>query len=343
VFLVARYTSAFLGTLAVLLTYLTARRLFGPQHGLFAAALLAVAFLPVFFSHQAVNDGPQLAPIALSPFGSAGILTRGTRLDYVVAGIGLGFACGTKYPAGIVILPLVAAALSHLGAPGARGRVVTGLMLSGVAAAVAFVIAVPGIVFDTAGVLEDLRNLSVTPEGERKLGQAEQSGIRYYLWTLTWGLGWIPSVAALVGAVELARRYRTLALVLVPAPIVFILFMGIQERYFGRYLLPIFPLVCILASYGILRLPRAGRVSGSHRAGPRHAEGMDGRPSSEPRTPSSSPHSPASPMGPGESAWHSSTSRSNGISPRGQASGWQNPPSNHPAGLRPVSSARAHR
>src|SRR5207244_2681421 len=35
----------------------------------------------------------------------------------------------------------------------------------------------------------------------------------------------------------------------IPAPVLFLLFMGTQERYFGRWLLPIFPIVCILAAY----------------------------------------------------------------------------------------------
>jgi hypothetical protein len=254
VFLVGRYTSAALGTLAVLLTYLATKRLFDRTHGLLAAALLGVAFLPVFFGHQAVNDGPQLAPIALSLFGSARIFTSGKRVDYLIAGAGLGFACGTKYPAGIVILPLVAAALSHLGKPEARRDILVGLSLSGLAAIAAFVVAVPGIVFDTGGVLRDLSNLSVTSGGDPKLGQTEDSGFRYYIWALTWGLGWIPSLSALFAAVDLALRNRRLALLLVPAPVLFILFMGAQEVYFGRYLLPLFPLICILASYGILRL-----------------------------------------------------------------------------------------
>ena len=116
--------------------------------------------------------------------------------------------------------------------------------------------------FDTNTVLDDLRMLSVTPEGEPKLGQSEESGIVYYLWTLTWGLGWVPTVAATIGALALARANWRLALVLAPAPLLFILFMGIQERYFGRYLLPIFPILCMLAAYGTLWISRllASRV-----------------------------------------------------------------------------------
>jgi hypothetical protein len=256
VFLVARYTSAILGTLAVFFVYLIGTRLFDRLHGLFASALLAVAFLPVFFSHQAVNDAPQLAPIALSLFGSAGILTRGRRLDYIVAGIGLGLACGTKYPAGIIIVPLLVATVARLSEQSSRRQALIGLLLAGAASIAAFLLCVPGVVFDTNGVLDDLGMLSVTPEGERKLGQSEQSGIIYYLWTLTWGLGWVPLIAALFGLIELVRTNRRLALFLGLAPVLFVIFMGIQERYFGRYLLPIFPLVCVLGAFGVLRVSR---------------------------------------------------------------------------------------
>ena len=38
---------------------------------------MAVAFLPVFYSHLALNDVPALLPLAVSVYGSAGVLMRG--------------------------------------------------------------------------------------------------------------------------------------------------------------------------------------------------------------------------------------------------------------------------
>src|SRR5207245_5253402 len=76
-----------------------------------------------------------------------------------------------------------------------------------------------------------------------KLGTGPGSGITYYLKTLTWGLGWVPTVAALGGALLLLHRRRlAMALVLLPAPIAFLIFMGDPQRVFGRWLLPVFPL-----------------------------------------------------------------------------------------------------
>src|SRR5205807_5864759 len=90
-----------------------------------------------------------------------------------------------------------------------------------------------------------------------KLGSNPGSGIDYYLWTFTWGLGWGPTIAALGGAaLLLVRRRVAMALVLLPAPIAFIVFMGDQQRFFGRSLMPIFPIAALLGAYGAVELAR---------------------------------------------------------------------------------------
>ena len=109
VFVVARVTAALLGTAAVGFIYLTGRRLYDRRVGLIAAALMAVAFLPVFYSHLALNDVPALLPLSISLYGSAGVLRRGTAIDYLLAGGGLGLAAATKYTAGIALLALAVA------------------------------------------------------------------------------------------------------------------------------------------------------------------------------------------------------------------------------------------
>ncbi len=97
-------------------------RLFGRGVGLLAAAIEAVAFLPVFYSHLALNDVPTLAPLTLSLLGSAGVLRKGRARDHLLAGVGLGLACATKYTAGIVLVPYLAAvAARYLDDRGAAG------------------------------------------------------------------------------------------------------------------------------------------------------------------------------------------------------------------------------
>jgi hypothetical protein len=266
VFVVARATAAVVGTIAVWLVYLAGARFADRRVGLLAAALMAVAFLPVFYSHLALNDVPTLAPIALSLWGTAGVLRRGRLLDYALAGVGLGLACATKYTGGIVLLPLLAAGAVQLFAPSvrhaqARVTAFAGLVLAGVVALGAFAVANPFSVLDFAAFRDGLNHQASAAEDELgKLGLTQSSGQMYYLWTFTWGLGWVPLAAAALGALGMLVWDRRLALVLVPAPILYVLFMGTQERFFGRWLLPVFPIMCIAAAWAVVRLAEvAGR------------------------------------------------------------------------------------
>jgi hypothetical protein len=271
VYVLARACTAALGVLAVWLLYLVGARLCDRATGLLAAAVEAFAFLPVFYAHLALNDVPTLAPLTLSLLGSAGILRHGRRRDYVLAGLGLGLACATKYTAGIALLPLLAAALARRRAgraerpsdadAGGPAAIAVGLAIAGVVAVAAFLIANPYSLLDLHAFRHELsRQSSLAGEGQGKLGAPRNGGLVYYLWSLTWGLGWIPALAAAAGGVLAWRRERALGLMLVPAPIAFLIFMGLQGRYFGRWLLPVFPLLCLLAAIaGVAAVAAVGR------------------------------------------------------------------------------------
>jgi hypothetical protein len=291
VFALARVCAALLGTLAVWLLYVAGARLFDRGVALLAAALEAVAFLPVLYSHLALNDVPTLAPLTLALVGTAGVLRKGRARDYAIAGIGLGLGCATKYTAGIALLPLLAAAAAQYlapsrpsaargeaaasgGTPGGESRarvapdgrpVAIGLLLAGVAALAAFLVADPYSLLDFHAFEQGIAHQSsLSGEAQGKLGAPREGGFAYYLWSLTWGLGWVPAIAALAGAVLIWWREHKLGWLLVPAPVLFLIFMGSEGRYFGRWLLPIFPILCLLAAFAALTparaLARGGRL-----------------------------------------------------------------------------------
>src|SRR5215207_3409520 len=254
VWTMARAASAVLGTIAVGLLYLAGRRLAGRAAGLLAAALLAVAFLPVFYSHLALNDVPTLAPICLSLWGTAGVLRGGRLGHYALAGAGLGLACATKYTGGIVLAPLLAACAVQLAEPGAGRRALGGVALAGALAIAAFFVANPYAFLDHAAFHRGLRHQSeAADDALGKLGLTQRSGTAYYLWTFTWGLGFVPAFAAVAGAGLMAFKDRLALAVLAPAPLLFVIFMGSQSRFFGRWLMPVLPIVCILAAYLVVR------------------------------------------------------------------------------------------
>ena len=254
VFLVARVATVAVSVAAVPLLCLAGARLLGRAAGLLAGALLAVAFLPVFYAHEALNDAAALTPLSLALFGAAGILRHGRRRDYLLAGVGLGLAWATKYTAAIVVLPLLAAAFAGPAPPArAARRLALGLA---VALAAAFA-AHPYAALDASGFLGDLGR-EAGASATAKLGITEGSGHVYYLWTVTWGLGWIPALAALGGAAHLVRADRRVAAMLIPPPVLFLVYMGFQERHFGRWLMPALPFLCLLAAAGVVALVRLG-------------------------------------------------------------------------------------
>jgi 4-amino-4-deoxy-L-arabinose transferase-like glycosyltransferase len=212
---------------------------------------MAVAFLPVFYGKLALNDAPTLAPACLSLWGTVGILRDGRRRDYAIAGLGLGLAAATKYTGGIVVLPLVAAALSRVRGPDRSWRVALWLTVAGVAALAAFIAADPYSVVDFHSFWHALAHQSAESEAAGgKLGLTYGSGVFYYLWSITWGVGWVPALAALAGAALLAlRREWTMVAVWVPVVVVFLAFMGLQGRYFGRWVMPVVPIICLLGAH----------------------------------------------------------------------------------------------
>src|SRR5690349_12494810 len=134
-FTIARAASAFLGAAAVPLTAIAGARLFEDRRvGLIAGALLAVAFLPVHYSHFALNAAPTLAPLALCLVGVAGIYRSGRLREYILGAVALGIAIATKYPAGIVLVSIVAAAFAS---PVAHARV-RNLLIAGGLVVIAF-------------------------------------------------------------------------------------------------------------------------------------------------------------------------------------------------------------
>lgn len=255
IWVLSRVLAGILGTIAIWLLYLAGSRLVDRRVGLLSAGIMAVAFLPVFYSKLALNDVPTTAGVCLALWGAAGILRFGRARDYLFAGIGLGLACATKYTGGIVLLAILGAVGAQFAASGGKGFASRGVAIVAGTAVVAFVVANPYSVLDFSAFTEGLTHQSdASGDTAGKLGLTQKSGYLYYLWSFGWGLGWLPLVLAVGGAVRLWFDESRLVWILVPPVIIFVLFMGSQERYFGRWLLPVFPFVCILAAYAAIEL-----------------------------------------------------------------------------------------
>ena len=258
-FVTGRVVVALIGTLVVALTYVAGRRAFDARTGLVAAALMAVAFLPVFYSKHALNDVVTLAPVTLGLIGALLVYDRGRWVDYALCGAAIGAATATKYTAGAMLLTLaVAAGLRILRDRAELRRALLGCALAGGAFVAVFVVLNPYALLNLHEARRQITGQSRQADAG-KLGQDDVLGWVYYVGTLGWGLGWLPLAAAVGGAVVAVRRDWRRALLLLAFPVFLYLFMGAQGRYFGRWLLPAYPVLCVLAGYGAVALATALR------------------------------------------------------------------------------------
>jgi 4-amino-4-deoxy-L-arabinose transferase-like glycosyltransferase len=250
IWIAARTLAALLCMAGVAATYAAARRLWGVREGLVAAAVLAFAFLPVAYSRVAVTDVGSLMGVALALMGAVRAADEGRTRDYALAGAAAGLAIAFKYTAGLVVLPLAIAALARLRSDGLRP--VAGLACAGGAAALVFALLNPYVFGSLGDWWSDLRDQADVAASDPKPGQ-ESGGFSYYLDSLTWGLGWVGIAAALAGAVLVLRDSLVRGLVLVAMPLALFVYLALQSRYFGRWLLPAYPALALLAAVAVVR------------------------------------------------------------------------------------------
>ena len=262
-YLTARVVVALIGTLVVGLVYWAGARFSDRRAGLAAAALMAVAFLPVFYSKHALNDVVTMAPVTVALVACLLVYEQGRWGHWVLAGAAIGVAIATKYTAGAMLVTLgVAAVLRVLADRGELRRALLGLVAAGAACGVAFALLNPFAIIEHSTALGQIGGQS-GQAASGKLGQDQVTGWWYYLRTFTWGLGWLPAVAALAGGVLMLWRDWRRGLLLVVFPLFLFLFLGHEARFFGRWLLPAYPALCVLAGYAVwvaaeqLRAPRA--------------------------------------------------------------------------------------
>jgi hypothetical protein len=252
VFTAARIVSVVFGVATVAATYAAGRAWFGRTAGLVAATIIAVAFLPVFYSRLALNDGPGMLPCALTLWCSAIVLRTGSRKALLAGGAAVGAAASFKYSNGAIVVALIAAAfLSPLTARQAlKGLVFAGLI------ALAFVIVTNPYLFpDWGGFTHDLDRQRKFASGPPLLGQPERNGWLYYVTSSRWALGILPAVLAFIGGVALlAKDKRREAIVLGSVVVLYYLYMGSQSRFYARWMLPLYPALAILAAYALIQV-----------------------------------------------------------------------------------------
>lgn len=293
---IARAVVALAGTLTIVVLFSLARRAADTTTGLLAAAFLAVAILHVRESHFAMTD----VLMTLLVTTSLALLVRAvdaafTAPDhrrnalgwFAAAGLAGGLATSTKYNAAAIIAAMGAAQLVLLRHQGARcrwRRTGAPAVAPHVAAAVGpvggwpslvfllafgggFLVATPYSVLDYRTFAADLHfNVTHLSGGH---GINVGRGWTYHLVrSLPYGTGIPTFLAAVAGAVVLVWHSPRNACLIGAFALAYHAAIGSGYTVFFRYVLPLVPLVCLLAAVAVRHAgpwvaPRIGLSAGA--------------------------------------------------------------------------------
>ena len=266
VFETARFVVALLGTLVVGLVYWAGSRFYERRVGLTAAVLMACAFLPVFYSKQALNDVATLVPLTVGLVACLFVYQEGRWWQWALAGGAVAVATDVKYTAGaMAALVALAGILRLVERRETLGDFVKGAVLAAVVFGVVVIALDPYALVHFSLFKHQVAGEAGTASGSAKIGQTNEPGWIYYLWTLGWGLGWLPLIASVAGGVLALLSNRARGLLLAAFPILLLIFLGGQARHFGRWYLPAYPALAVLAAYAAVRAVDALPAAWSHR------------------------------------------------------------------------------
>lgn len=242
-FVWGRIFTASLGTLTVLTLALW--KPLGQKAGLLGAALLALSPWAITNSHYLTVDIPAACFALLALLSILRVVQRGTNKDYLLAGILIGLATGSKYQNALLGFSFL---LAHL-LP--KGRRPFAQLLAGSGIAIlTFFLTSPYILLDFPAFRRDMQTLFTSYEGTH--GDLQHAWPLDAYLTFFWieALGSLPFLLTLVGGVTLVRRQSTIALVLLSFPLLLILSLLRMETHFYRNLLPVQAPLLLLAGFG---------------------------------------------------------------------------------------------
>jgi 4-amino-4-deoxy-L-arabinose transferase-like glycosyltransferase len=225
------------------------RRWWGAAVGLSAAGVLAVLPFHVRNSQFLTVDVPTGLMTALALAAALRLLDDRRWRAYALAGLLTGFAASTKYPAASVALAVVLAHGLRLGRISLSDfwRLPWAMLWSliGFLIATPYALITPGAFLN--GVLKQYGDYN-TPGGDL-FRRWPVAGYLNFFWSD--GLLPLPCIAVLIGAFVVVRRRDRAGLVMIGFALPYLLFVLAQHKHFFRNLMPIFPVLVLLAGIGI--------------------------------------------------------------------------------------------
>lgn len=242
----SRYIAASFGVGAVVLTYLTAKKLFGKTAGIFAAFFLAFNFRHVLASHFGLPDIHSSFFNMLTLFASILLFEKNTRMRYVFAGLAASLALSIKYQP-FAYLPFFV--VHFLWALKKRSfwylfniNFILGMLLS----FIAFVAVNPYYLFNINEAMIQ-NNKDYVRYG---MGRLWLRGYQFF-YLFHWGIGQLPSIAILLGIISMLFLKFRKFLILFSFVSAFFFVMTYYSSAYTRNFTAVMPYLFIFAGFFI--------------------------------------------------------------------------------------------
>lgn len=264
-FTIARLTSAFFGSLTVLLVYFIGKILFNRKVGLGAAAILAFTFPHVYFSHYANVYITMVFFVTLSFLFMCLIYERGNRVYYILSGLFAGFALAAIFNAGVILISgLVVHCFYIFKKKRTAWRILVDerLLLSALFVVIGFLIAAPYLLQDFNFFWREVIGLKgAAARGRGDFPLIENSWLRNFKIVFLEGTGIYLGILALGGASLAFLKRSPKQLILLSFPLTYFLIMGKAKLVSARYMVVIMPFLALLGAFFLVemvgRIPRA--------------------------------------------------------------------------------------
>jgi len=225
---------------------------------LFAASLLGCSWEVAYHLRWVATDGMLMQFAALTVLLASYAVKTGRESWLIAAAAVAGLACGTKYPGGLLVLPVALAAFFGAATGSARDKAVR-LVKAGAVFALVCLATTPAAILQPAkffsALLYETRHYA-TGHGGHTVGRGfEHAGrmLEYFsavLFSPYLAIALPTFVLAVIGvSVAIARNWREGA-VLLTFPVSYVLYFSTQQAMVVRNLLAVVPFLAVAASQG---------------------------------------------------------------------------------------------
>jgi hypothetical protein len=259
VYLAGRLVSTIAGVLTVAVVYALGRKIGGRTMARAAAALMAVAYLPVRDAHMVKHDVTVTLVIALVVLACWRVWEIGRRRDYAAAGALAGVAFAIHYYAALAVVPV---AVAHALRVRSAARFVAdrGAWIAAGVFAATFACLSPFVLIDWPTALRDIAANREIVIGRALATYGMFGTADEHLDLLVMqSAGGAMLAVGIAGAAWFAAARPAAAVLLLSFPSVFFLFLA-NAWPFGRLANPLFPFIALAAAYAIHRLAQSERA-----------------------------------------------------------------------------------